>query len=46
MINEILSYHTGQPVERIQKDTERDYFMSPEEAKEYGIIDEIISIRK
>jgi ATP-dependent Clp protease protease subunit len=46
MINEILSYHTGQPVDRIQKDTERDYFMSPEEAKEYGIIDEIISIRK
>ena len=46
MINEILSYHTGQPVERIQKDTERDYFMSPEDAKEYGIIDEIISIRK
>lgn len=46
MINEILSKHTGQPVEKIQKDTERDYFMSPEEAKEYGIIDEIISIRE
>lgn len=46
MINEILSKHTGQPVEKIQKDTERDYFMSPEEAKEYGIIDQIISIRE
>lgn len=46
MINEILSKHTGQPVEKIQKDTERDYFMSPEEAKEYGIIDSIISIRE
>ena len=46
MINEILSKHTGQPVEKIQKDTERDYFMSPEEAKEYGIIDKIISIRE
>ncbi|MEF3245404.1 MAG: ATP-dependent Clp protease proteolytic subunit [Caldisericaceae bacterium] len=45
MINEILSKHTGQPEEKIQRDTERDYFMSPEEAKEYGIIDEIISVR-
>ncbi|BAL80849.1 ATP-dependent Clp endopeptidase proteolytic subunit ClpP [Caldisericum exile] len=46
MINEILSKHTGQPVEKIQRDTERDYFMSPEEAKEYGLIDQIISIRE
>jgi len=43
MINEILSYHTGQSIERVQKDTERDYFMSPGEAKEYGIIDAIVS---
>ena len=41
-INEILAAHTGQPVERIQKDTDRDYFMSATEAKEYGLIDEVI----
>jgi ATP-dependent Clp protease protease subunit len=40
-LNEILAYHTGQPVERIQKDSDRDYFMSPQEALDYGIIDEI-----
>ncbi len=42
MISEILAYHTHQSVEKVQKDTERDYFMSPEEAKEYGIIDHIV----
>ena len=41
-INEMLADCTGQPIERIQRDTERDFFMSPEEAKEYGLIDEII----
>ena len=41
-INEILSTHTGQPLEKIQKDTDRDYFMSAQEAREYGIIDEVI----
>ncbi|HOO55386.1 MAG TPA: ATP-dependent Clp endopeptidase proteolytic subunit ClpP [bacterium] len=41
-LNEIIAHHTGQPVEKIQNDTERDYFMSAEEAKEYGIIDEIL----
>jgi len=45
-LNQILSLHTGQPMERIQKDTDRDYFMSAEEAKEYGIIDEVIKKRK
>ena len=40
-LNEILSRHTGQSIERIQQDTDRDYFMSPGEAKEYGLIDEI-----
>ncbi len=40
-LNEILARHTGQPMERIEKDTERDYFMGPAEAKEYGIIDEV-----
>lgn len=42
-LNRILSERTGQPLERIQKDTDRDYFMSAIEAKEYGIIDEVIS---
>lgn len=44
-LNEILAKHTGQPIEKIQKDSDRDYFMSAEEAKEYGIVDEVI-IRK
>jgi len=43
MLNEILAYHTGQPIERVEQDTQRDYFMSAQEAKEYGIIDEILS---
>jgi len=42
-INRILSERTGQPMERIEKDTDRDYFMSAEEAKEYGLIDAVIS---
>jgi len=41
-LNEILAKHTGQPLEKIEADTERDYFMSPEEAKEYGLIDEVL----
>jgi ATP-dependent Clp protease protease subunit len=41
-INQILSKHTGQPVERIEKDVERDYIMNPDQAKDYGMIDEII----
>jgi ATP-dependent Clp protease protease subunit len=41
-INKILSKHTGQPVERIERDVERDYIMNPDQAKEYGMIDEII----
>ncbi|SHT07067.1 ATP-dependent Clp protease proteolytic subunit [Mycobacteroides abscessus subsp. abscessus] len=41
-INKIISDRTGQPVEKVARDTDRDYFMSAEEAKEYGIIDEII----
>lgn len=40
--NEILVRHTGQPLEKIQNDTERDYFMSAEAAKEYGLIDKVI----
>ena len=42
-LNRILQHHTGQAIERIQQDTDRDYFMTPEQAKEYGIIDEIIT---
>jgi len=40
-INEILARHTGKPLDKIQKDTDRDYFMSSQEALEYGIVDEI-----
>jgi ATP-dependent Clp protease protease subunit len=41
-LNEFLAEHTGQPIERIQEDTERDFFMSAEEAKDYGLIDQVI----
>ncbi|NLA26889.1 MAG: ATP-dependent Clp endopeptidase proteolytic subunit ClpP [Firmicutes bacterium] len=41
-LNEILANHTGQPVERIAKDTDRDFFISAEEAKDYGLVDEIL----
>ncbi len=41
--NQILVRHTGQPLEKVQRDTERDYFMSSEEAKNYGIIDSVIT---
>ncbi len=39
----LLAHHTGQPVEKIEKDVERDFIMSAEQAKEYGIVDEIIT---
>lgn len=42
-LNKILAEHCGQPLEKVQQDTERDYYMSGEEAKEYGIIDEVIT---
>jgi ATP-dependent Clp protease, protease subunit len=45
LLNQILSEHTGQPVERIEKDTDRDFVMTAPEALEYGIIDEVISRR-
>ncbi len=45
-LNEILAKHTEQPVKRIQKDTDRDFFMSGSEAKEYGLIDEVIVHRE
>ncbi len=43
-INQIIAFHTGQPLERIVRDTERDYYMSAEAAKEYGIIDEVLPL--
>ncbi len=45
-LNDLLALHTGQSVENIARDTERDNFMSPVEAKEYGLIDELINSRK
>jgi len=42
-LNKILSFHTSQSLEKIQADTDRDFFMSGDEAKEYGIVDEVIS---
>jgi len=45
-LNRILSLHTGQDIDKIEKDTDRDFFMTPQEAKEYGIIDEVIKPKK
>jgi ATP-dependent Clp protease protease subunit len=45
-LNGIIAYHTGQSLEKIQTDTDRDFFMSGQEAKEYGIVDEVISSLK
>jgi len=41
-LNSLLAEHTGQPIEKINEDTERDYFLSPYEAVEYGLIDKVI----
>jgi len=43
MLNEILAVHTGQDIKKIAKDTNRDFFLGPEEAKEYGVVDEIVT---
>ena len=45
-LNEILARHTKQPIERIEQDTDRDYYMGPGEAKEYGIIDDVFVPKK
>lgn len=45
-MNRILASHTGQPIERVEKDTDRDFYMTAEEAKEYGLIDEVIGSMK
>jgi ATP-dependent Clp protease protease subunit len=46
MLDEILAAHTGQPIEKISRDTDRDFIMTAQQAKEYGIIDEIIESRQ
>lgn len=46
VLNELISKHTGKPLEKVEVDTERDYFMSADQAREYGIIDEVILARK
>ena len=45
-MEEIIAEHTGQPLDRVSKDMERDYFMSPQEAQEYGIIDNVLVHRQ
>lgn len=45
-VNKILARHTGQPISKVEKDTDRDYYLSAEEAKEYGIIDEVIKTKE
>ena len=45
-LNKILAKHTKQPLEKIEKDTDRDFYLTAEEAKEYGIIDEVIKAKK
>jgi ATP-dependent Clp protease protease subunit len=45
-LNQIIAYHTGQTVEKVTADSERNYYLSAEEAKAYGIVDEIISFKK
>ncbi|OIO38987.1 MAG: ATP-dependent Clp endopeptidase, proteolytic subunit ClpP [Candidatus Omnitrophica bacterium CG1_02_46_14] len=42
-LNGILAHHTGQPIAKIEKDTDRDYFMSANEAKDYGLVDEVVA---
>jgi ATP-dependent Clp protease protease subunit len=44
-LNELMAFHTGQPIERIAEDTDRDFFMAPNDAKNYGLIDEVVSQR-
>jgi ATP-dependent Clp protease protease subunit len=46
LLDEILAHHTGQPVDRVRTDTDRDFIMSAEEAKDYGVVDEVLSSRE
>jgi ATP-dependent Clp protease, protease subunit len=45
-LNHILSFHTGKAVEQVTKDADRDYYMSAQEAKDYGLVDEVVKSRK
>ena len=45
-LNKILTYHTGQKFEKVEKDTERDFYMTAQESKEYGLVDEVIKSRE
>jgi ATP-dependent Clp protease protease subunit len=45
-LNEILAFHTGRPLDVIVKDSDRDFFMSAEEAREYGLVDSVLASRK
>lgn len=45
-LNRILTYHTGQKFEKVEKDTERDFYMTAQESKEYGLVDEVIKSRE
>ncbi len=45
-LNQILAKHTGQPLKKIEKDTDRDFYLSAEDAKKYGIVDEVIKTKK
>ena len=43
MLNQLIAKHTGQPLERVERDTDRDFYLSPEEAIDYGLIDGVIT---
>jgi ATP-dependent Clp protease protease subunit len=46
LLEELISQHTGQPLEKVAKDTDRDFILTADEAVEYGVVDEVISTRK
>jgi ATP-dependent Clp protease protease subunit len=46
LLDQMISHHTGQPIEKVKKDTDRDFIMSAAEAKDYGIVDEVITTRE
>ena len=45
-VDEILAFHTGQPIDRVEKDTDRDYILGASEAKEYGLVDEVLEVHR
>jgi ATP-dependent Clp protease protease subunit len=45
-LNEILALHTGKPIETIAKDTDRDFFMSAAESRDYGLVDDVVKSRR